>query len=199
MIIEGFQNVDWNRGVNSYIELADKRETKKVKMKTLQCFQSNDKYGQDNRNWITILNHLLKWQEIHFGKWTHRKIPHCKITYFQIFLSTTKFWKLCLPIILTTVSNINQDHCLSAACTGRTVIDQSIKHNYKKYKRLIKGYILYACCIEIKIELNMVPKTSRKYSIVFDKQQDTPSPWLTRIWLTRISLTRIFKRFPFLT
>ena len=104
MIIEGFQNVDWNRGVNLY---RTGRPKGNQKGEYENPFQSNDKYGQDNRNWITILNHLLKWQEIHFGKWTHRKIPHCKITYFQIFLSTTKFWKLCLPIILTTVSNIN--------------------------------------------------------------------------------------------
>ena len=74
------------------------------------------------------------------------------------------------------------------ACTGRTVIDQSFKHIYKKYKRVTKGYIFYACCRGIKIDLNMVLKTSRKYSIVFDKQQDTY--WKT-VWLMTFMYSRL--------
>ena len=61
-----------------------------------QMDKTDDKYGQDNQNWITILNHLLNWQGIHFLKWTHTNMPQWKMGFEkknQNFMVRKKFTK----------------------------------------------------------------------------------------------------------
>ena len=43
----------------------------------------------------------------------------------------------------------------------------------KSTKKQLNAIFFAHAAVAVEIDLNMVPKTSRKYSIVFDKQQDT--------------------------